>query len=169
MRPLLLLRGWCSQAAQPLPRAAPTPYLTVRSMASAAAAAPKKKKNKEVKSKDVNSVVEGLPLMTPQFDPKSSAPIDDYQREGKRTPQQLLVESIVAKNYSRLKMTENKRRHAELNRRIKLREAAIAALPEGLRAEARSPDTGDFPVWRDAAGEEMVIHFADGPAVEEDE
>ena len=169
MRALLGARGCFAQAVRPLLRPALTPCPVARPMASAAAAASKKKIKKGAGNQDVHSVVQSLPSLTPTFDPKSDAPIDDYRREGKRTPQQLLVESIVAKNYSRLKMTENKRRHAELNRRIKLREAAIAALPEGLRAEAQTPDTEDFPVWRQPAGEEIVITFEDRPGAAEDD
>eukprot|EP01043_Picozoa_sp_COSAG02_P050020 COSAG02_NODE_5090_length_4641_cov_4.838397_4_plen_171_part_00 len=169
MRTLLGAHRWFAQGAQPLLRPALMSCPVTRPMASAAATASKKKKKKNPGNNDINSVLENLPSLTPTFDPKSNAPIDDYQREGKRTPQQLLVESIVAKNYSRLKMTENKRRHAELNRRIKLREAAIAALPQELRAEAQAPDTEDFPVWRQIAGEEIVVTFEDRPeAAEED-
>jgi hypothetical protein len=170
MRALQGARGCFAQVARPLLRPALTPCLMSRPMASAAASASKKQKNKkDAGNKDINSVVENLPSLTPTFDPKSKAPIDDYRREGKRTPQQLLAESIVAKNYSRLKMTDNKRRHAELNRRIKLREAAIAALPEELRAEAQAPDTEDFPVWRQPAGEEIVITFEERPEEAEDD
>lgn len=169
MRVLLVPRGRFAQIARPLVRPPLTPCLAARQMASAAAAAPKKKKNKSQGNKDVASVLENLPSLTPTFDPKSNAPIDDYRREGKRTPQQLLTESIVAKNYSKLKMTENKRRHAELNRRAKLREAAIAALPDALRAEARTPDMEDFPLWRSLAGEEIVMTFEERPAETDDD
>lgn len=72
--------------------------------------------------------------------------IDDYRREGKRTPQQLLVEAAVAKNYSSLKMSQNKRRHSDLNRRLRLQKAAIAALPEHLQVRASAP--GGAPAVR---------------------
>ena len=57
-------------------------------------------------------------------------PIDDYAREGKRTPQQLLAESVVAKNYSRLKMAEEKRLNPRLN--VGIDEAGFVNIMESL-------------------------------------
>ena len=164
MRAWLLPRQGVARIVQPLLQRPLTPCVMARPMASAAAAKKKAKKGKQA----AGSGPATMPPMTPKFDPQSDAPIDDYRREGKRTPQQLLVEQVVAKNYSRLKMTENKRRHADLNRRIKLRQAAIAALPEALQAEAKERDMEEFPVWRQPAGEEIVITFAEQPAAQTD-
>jgi hypothetical protein len=86
--------------------------------------------------------------------------IDDYRREGKRTPQQLLLEATVAKNYSRMKMVQVKKQHADLNRRLKLQRAAIAALPVELQEEARQPDMNFFPDWREPVAWEIVMSEA---------
>ena len=55
---------------------------------------------------------------------------------------------------------------AERSRRIKLRTAAIAALPEELRAEAMTVDMDDFPVWRQAAGTEIVVTYEEAKTEE---
>ena len=86
--------------------------------------------------------------------------IDDYRREGKRTPQQLLLEATVAKNYSRMKMVQVKKQHADLNRRLKLQRAAIAALPVELQEEARQPDMEFFPDWREPVAWEIEMSEA---------
>ena len=106
-----------------------------------------------------NVAVKGMPPLGPRG--SGDMPIDDYGREGKRTPQQLLVESTVAKNYSRLKMQQNKSLHSDLNRRLRLMHAAIDALPLELQAEARTPDMSDFPVHRPIPGHAIHVEFID--------
>ena len=151
------------------------PWRPLHSTSAAAAAAAQNAKKKKGGNDGNAPGVKTMPPLSPVFDPKSSEPIDDYGREGKRTPQQLLVERVVAKNYSRLKMTEHKRKQAERSRRIGLRHKAVAALPEELRAEAMTVDMSDFPVWRQAAGTEIVITYeevnikVDDDASEEEE
>jgi hypothetical protein len=49
---------------------------------------------------------------------------------------------------SRYFMQEHHMQSAALNRGAKLRQAAIEALPEALREEARQPDLTPFPVQR---------------------
>ena len=140
---------------------APRPAPCCARWAAAGAPAPKKKQGKPKKGgKD-----KGPELRIPPLGPRGGLhdPIDDYAREGKRTPQQLLAESVVAKNYSRLKMAEEKRLSADRNRRIKLRDAAIAALPPELQHEALQRDYEDFPVWREPAGWEIVITYTERP------
>lgn len=126
-----------------------------QSMASSAKAA----KNKVVVAQAGSS---SNPAVTvPPLGPVGTgdSPIDDYGREGKRTPQQHIIEATVAKNYSRLKMAQDKALHADLNRRIRLTQEAIAALPEHLQEEARTPDMADFPPHRPIPGAAIVVSF----------
>jgi hypothetical protein len=74
----------------------------------------------------------------------SSQPPDDAP------PQQEDAEARQARRaaYSRAKMLERHRIDAHFTKMLKLREAAIAALPEELQAEARKPDYTLVPVQR---------------------
>ena len=75
-----------------------------------------------------------------------------------RSPEQLAVEGELARQRSRLGMREQKARLGELSRRIRQRDAAVAALPTAeLRAEARSDDFADFPPWRHMAALDVVV------------
>lgn len=53
-----------------------------------------------------------------------------------------------AKEYSRRKMREHKAWQRDLSTKIKLKDAAIAALPPHLRAAAEVPDLEPFPLNR---------------------
>lgn len=53
-----------------------------------------------------------------------------------------------SREYSRQKMEQHRAWQRDLTMKIKLREAAIDALPEELRAAARQPDNEPFPANR---------------------
>lgn len=53
-----------------------------------------------------------------------------------------------AKEYSRQKMKEHRQWQAAFMTKVKLRDAAVAALPESLREEAMKPDLSLFPSTR---------------------
>ncbi|KAL3159462.1 hypothetical protein ABBQ38_009887 [Trebouxia sp. C0009 RCD-2024] len=53
-----------------------------------------------------------------------------------------------SRDYSRRKMAQHREWQKDITQKIKLREAAIAALPEELRAAARAPDYEPFPANR---------------------
>lgn len=53
-----------------------------------------------------------------------------------------------AKEYSRRKMQEHREWQADLTLKLKLKNAAVAALPPHLRAAAEVPDLEPFPLNR---------------------
>lgn len=63
----------------------------------------------------------------------------------------LLIQLCRAKEYSRLRMKEEREWQASLSTKLKLKQAALAALPDELRAAALVPDNTPFPsnrwVW----------------------
>lgn len=70
----------------------------------------------------------------------------------------------MAKRYSRAKISAHRQRQRELSRKLELKLAAVAALPEGpLRAAALEPDLAPFPssraVWTDTP---PIAGFASG-------
>lgn len=131
-RPLAPPRTWCGQG--------------IRWLASKSAKKGGQKQQRKAEAPSSSKLPPSVPPLRPWALELGGGPIDDYRREGKRTPQQLLVEAKVAKNYSRLKMAEDKRHRQDLARRGRLVQAAIRALPtEHLRREARTPDLADLP------------------------
>lgn len=64
------------------------------------------------------------------------------------SPEELEDAARRAKEYSRLKMREHRLWQADLTTKLKLKRAAIDALPPALKAAALEPDTEPFPVNR---------------------
>lgn len=104
----------------------------------------------KIASKQVKKVVEGRDpyelfkqAMVSQCDPASLPSPDPDERKAAS------AEIRAARSeYSRHKFREHHLHNAHFTRMIKLREAAIAALPEALQAEARAPDLEPIPVQR---------------------
>ncbi|PSC71383.1 hypothetical protein C2E20_5334 [Micractinium conductrix] len=70
-----------------------------------------------------------------------------------------------AKEYSRLKMAAHRAWQADLSTKLNLKRAAIAALPEHLRAAAEKPDYEPFPLTRQMWNETPPIEgFGEGAA-----
>ena len=63
-----------------------------------------------------------------------------------------------AKEYSRRRMAEHRAWQRDLTTKLRLKEAAIAALPPELQAAAREPDYTPFPANRQM--------FTDTPPIE---
>lgn len=63
-----------------------------------------------------------------------------------------------SKEYSRLKMRQHRAWQAGLSAKLKLKQAALEALPPHLRAEAAKPDLALFPlnrqIWRETPATE---------------
>eukprot|EP00245_Coleochaete_scutata_P005151 TRINITY_DN18508_c0_g1_i1.p1 TRINITY_DN18508_c0_g1~~TRINITY_DN18508_c0_g1_i1.p1 ORF type:complete len:171 (+),score=43.16 TRINITY_DN18508_c0_g1_i1:185-697(+) len=66
-------------------------------------------------------------------------------------PKQLAEDAAVAKQYSRYTMKAHRQQMLEESTRLKLKLAALAALPPNLRAVAQQPDYELFPEHRVAA------------------
>lgn len=81
--------------------------------------------------------------ITSQSDP-ATWPSPDYET---RKAASDVIRSRRA-NYSRQKFLLHHRQNGHFSKMIKLREAAIAALPEQLREEALVPDLEPFPIQR---------------------
>jgi hypothetical protein len=58
------------------------------------------------------------------------------------------INQCRAKEYSRQKMRQHRAWQAEFMTKVKLRDAALAALPESLREAAMAPDLTPFPSTR---------------------
>ena len=64
------------------------------------------------------------------------------------TPEELQEAAEIAKEYSRKKMRQHRAWQKDLTTKLKLKLAAIDALPDDLRAAAREPDMEPFPLTR---------------------
>lgn len=66
-----------------------------------------------------------------------------------------------SREYSRLRMRQHRIWQADLSTKLKLKQAALAALPEQLRAAAKVPDLSLFPlnrnVWRETPPVEAKV------------
>lgn len=66
-----------------------------------------------------------------------------------------------SREYSRLKMRQHRAWQADLSGKLKLKQAALAALPDHLRAAAEVPDLSLFPlnrnVWRETPPAEAKV------------
>lgn len=68
--------------------------------------------------------------------------------EKKYSAEQLRDAAVRSKEYSRRKMAEHRAWQSDLTTKIQLRDAAIAALPHGLREAAEEVDYTPFPADR---------------------
>ncbi|GAB4821890.1 hypothetical protein N2152v2_008936 [Parachlorella kessleri] len=80
------------------------------------------------------------------------------EEEVQMTPEDLAEAERRAKEYSRRKMAEHRAWQRDLTTKLRLKEAAIAALPPELQAAAREPDYTPFPPNRQM--------FTDTPPIE---
>ena len=83
------------------------------------------------------------------------------------TDEELADAAKRAKEYSREKMREHRAWQRQFMTKVKLRDAAIEALPtEVLRAAARAPDLSPFPshrqVWMETPPHEQGVASGDG-------
>lgn len=69
-------------------------------------------------------------------------------KEKKHTADELKDAETRSKEYSRMKMAEHRAWQTDLTNKIRLRDAALAALPAELRISAGEPDYTPFPTDR---------------------
>uniref|UniRef100_A0A061QYZ7 Large ribosomal subunit protein mL40 n=1 Tax=Tetraselmis sp. GSL018 TaxID=582737 RepID=A0A061QYZ7_9CHLO len=106
--------------------------------ASAAKKTAQKKAAREVTEAPVSGKLQTLfKALIPEEIPKTELSVEELE-EYKR----------IAKNFSRMKMKQHREWQQRMTTKIKLKLAAIEALPPELQEHARTPDYADFPPER---------------------